>query len=322
LTRPPCRVKVRSSFNTPNRRGLAAIPVPRGKAGEGRVAMNRGDRSTIRAGLTAVLGLALLGLHVAYKRRPDAREVARFASGFGQTTRWQGRLAPNFEVELLDGTTFRLAEEVGRRVVILNFFTTWCGPCKAEMPELDRFARELAGRPAVLLAIDAQEKPAAVKAFLASIGVELRVAIDESGELLKEYGVDSFPTTVLIGPDGRIRLYQVGPILNADVAFGELMRTSFSELANGKGISREAYLAASPDEAAEASSKSAPAAAGRPKELARKMACPCGCDHTVYECACATAMGIKERLARDSLDTRSDDEIVSDLNREFCRKGT
>ena len=223
--------------------------------------------------VTAVLGAGLLAVHVGAKQRPDPADLTRAANSFQQNARWDGKVAPAFEVEQLDGTKFRLADHVGREIVILNFFATWCGPCKAEMPELDRLAREMAGRPVTILAIDAEEKRDLVGAFIRELGVTFPVAVDDSGAVLKQFGVDSFPTTVFIAPDGTIRLYQVGPVLNADVAFGQLLGTAFADIAAGKGITRASFL--------EAQAKAAPgvqagdaALSGRAARIAGDMSCP------------------------------------------------
>jgi thiol-disulfide isomerase/thioredoxin len=268
--------------------------------------------------LTVVLGAGLLAVHVAAKQRPDPADITRVASSFQQNARWDGKVAPAFEVEQLDGTTFRLADHVGREVVILNFFATWCGPCKAEMPELDRLAREMAGRPVTILAVDAEEKRDLVKAFVGGLGVTFPVAVDDSGAVLKQFGVDSFPTTVFIAPDGTIRLYQVGPVLNADVAFGQLLSTAFAEIAAGAGVTRESFL--------EAQAKTAPglqagdaALNGRAARIAADMSCPCGCDHKVSGCTCSTAKAIRKRLAADANEV-ADAEAVRALNRDFCMK--
>ena len=267
--------------------------------------------------LTAVLGAGLLAVHVAAKQRPDPAEVTRVASSFQQNAKWDGKVAPAFEVELLDGTTFRLADHVGRKVVILNFFATWGGRSRAEMPELDRLARAMAGRPVTILAVDAEEKRDLVQAFIRELGVTFPVAVDDSGAVLEQFGVDSFPTTVFIAPDGTIRLYQVGPVLNADVAFEQLLSAAFTEIAAGAGITRESFLEAQAKPAPGAQA-SAATPTGRAARIAADMPCPCGCDHKVSGCTCSTAEAIRRRLADDSIEGVADDEVVRALNRDFC----
>jgi peroxiredoxin len=276
----------------------------------------------IVAGLTALLAASLVAFHVARKQRPDPEDVSRYASHFQQNARWLGRKAADFAIRTLDGGRFQLADHVGREIVILNFFATWSTPSKAEMPELDRFARESSGRPVTLLAIDAEERSDAVRQFVRGLGVRLPVAVDESGDVLKRYGVDSFPTTVLIGPDGKIRLYHVGPVLNADVAFAEMLKAGLREIADGKGISRDAFLAdARTDPSAGAHRGGESRLAVRASRIAFAMTCPCGCDRKVAECCCETAAGIKKRLAAESPDARSDEEVIRALNREFRDAG-
>jgi thiol-disulfide isomerase/thioredoxin len=270
----------------------------------------------ILAVLLAIVAVAILQVHIASKQIPDPDEVRLAASSFQESKHWQGKASPDFEIKAFDGTTFRLSDHVGREVVILNFFATWCGPCKSEMPEFNRLAGKMRGRPLTLLAIDAEEKRDIVAPFVHAVGVDFAVGIDDTGDILKKYGVDSMPTTVFIGPDGTIRLYQVGAVLNADVAFDSLLTAAFSEIADGKGITREDYLAST--RSAEVGPSEGPPARERAARIAAEMACPCGCDQKVAECHCATAKAIRGRLSTDSLEGRRDEEIVRELNREFC----
>jgi cytochrome c biogenesis protein CcmG/thiol:disulfide interchange protein DsbE len=274
------------------------------------------------AGLTALFAASLVVFHMARKQRPDPEAVSRYASHFQQNDRWVGIKATDFKIETLDGGRFQLADHVGHEIVILNFFATWSAPSKAEMPELDRFARESIGRPVKLIAIDAEERGDVVRQFVRGLQVRLPVAVDESGDVLKRYGVDSFPTTVLIGPDGKIRLYHVGPVLNADVAFAEILNAGLREIADGKGISRDAFLADAHAEAsADAQRGGESRLAVRASRIAFSMTCPCGCDRKVAECCCATAAAIKKRLAVEPLDGRADEEVIRDLGREFRDAG-
>jgi thiol-disulfide isomerase/thioredoxin len=276
----------------------------------------------IVAGLTALLAASLMVFHVARKQRPDPEDVSRYASHFQQNARWLGKKAPDFAIGTIEGGRFQLADHVGREIVILNFFATWSTPSKAEMPELDRFAREASGRPVTLLAIDAEERSDVVRQFVRGLQVRLPVAVDESGDVLKRYGVDSFPTTVLIGADGKIRLYHSGPVLNADVAFAEILNAGIREIAEGMGISRDAFLAdARAEPPADAQRGGESRLAVRASRIAFSMTCPCGCDHKVAACCCETAAAIKKRLAVESLDGKSDEEVIQHLNREFRDAG-
>ncbi len=266
--------------------------------------------------LAGALGAAIVGVNAAVKDPPDPRMIAQMARAQTAPDRWQGRLAPDVELPTLDGARYRLSDDVGQRVVILNFFATWCGPCRAEMPELERFQRE-AGNGVRLIGVDAQEARELVAAFIAQVQTTFPVVVDD-GPVLRRYGVDSFPTTVVIGADGRIKLYEVGMIANADVTLREIVNRERSLIATGKGISADAYRAA----LAAAGPGGLPPGATRADRIAAAMPCPCGCaDMTVRECGCRTAKGIKARLAAGGLDGRRDAAIMEALNREFCMKG-
>lgn len=109
--------------------------------------------------------------------------------------------APNFAFLLEDGRGADLASLQGRPVV-LNFWATWCGPCRAEMPELVALHE---GNPhVVVLEVNVQEELAAMKEFAAEFGMTMPVVMDQAGAVRKAYGVRNMPTTVFIRPDGTI----------------------------------------------------------------------------------------------------------------------
>jgi thiol-disulfide isomerase/thioredoxin len=265
-----------------------------------------------------VAGVGLLSFQVWAKPRPTDEEIDHFARSFTDATDWVGRVAPDFELTLLDGSTFRLAERVGTQVIILNFFTTWCGPCRAEMPELERY-QKAQGSNVLLLGIDVEEKHTVVEPFVASMKLTFPVGIDGAGDVSKLYGVGGFPTTVVIGVDGRVKLYESGAIANADVAFGPIVTPELAARSEGRATTRDAYLAAL---AVAGNDQDGPAPLmGRGRRIAEAMPCPCGCSDKVMACSCSTANGIKARLAAGVPDAKSDAEVMEELNREFCMKG-
>ena len=275
--------------------------------------------------LIALLALPLLGVHAVVKRQPDPEEVAQFSGGFTRPGEWRGKVAPDFDLALLDGSHFKLSDHVGTKVLILNFFTTWCGPCKAEMPELNRFAAERQGRPLMLIGIDGEEKKELVEKFLREVAVAFPVGIDSTGDLQKSYGVQSYPTTVVIGADGRIQLYQLGAILNADVALAAIVDTHMTQIQQGRGISKENYLIAVQGETYPQgpvpSPSDLPKMSPRALQIASSMDCPCGCSDRLEACECNTARKAKAKLATLSLEGREDADVKEELNREFCMKG-
>lgn len=272
--------------------------------------------------LMVLLALPILGFHVVVKQQPDPSEVAQLRTAFVRPAEWRGRVAPDFDLTLLDETRFKLSEHVGREVVILNFFTTWCGPCKAEMPELGRFHAGKKEDPVVLLGIDGEEKRELVETFLRTVAVAFPVGIDASGELQRSFGVDSYPTTVVIGADGRIQLYQSGAIMNADVALAATVEAGVRQIRMGQGVSRAAYLTALQGESyPQPRATEGPTLSPHALQIAGSMSCPCGCSDTLQACTCNTARKAKAKLASMSLDGRDDAEVKTELNREFCMKG-
>jgi thiol-disulfide isomerase/thioredoxin len=280
-------------------------------------------------GVTALLLFIVVFLfHFTAKKQPTADEAKMFDT-LRQPRAWQGRPAPELTLDLLGGGKFVLAEHVGKKAIVLNFFATWCGPCKDEMPELVRFAARHRDDPFLMIGIDADEREEVVREFVASFGVPYPVAIDR-GAAQKAFSVRAFPTTVFIGADGIVHLYEVGPIQNADVAFEPLFQTALGMVSAGTGITQEAFLrlqTASPDVASAATAtveeKKDPGddvPAGRARDIAARMNCPCGCDHKLMDCTCKTSKDIKARLKTMDLGGKADDEVITALNREFCMK--
>lgn len=123
----------------------------------------------------------------------------------------QGFLAPDFSLETTDGQIIRLSELRGKTVV-LNFWATWCPPCRAEMPTLERIAQEYADQDVILLGINLNflDKAAEIQAFLEKYGITFPILLDRQGEVARLYEISALPTTFFIGPDGMIRYVVIG----------------------------------------------------------------------------------------------------------------
>lgn len=112
-----------------------------------------------------------------------------------------GQTAPNFAFVWEDGQGADLASLQGRPVIV-NFWATWCGPCRAEMPEL--VAMHNVASDLVVLEVNTQESLAAVQPFAQEFGMTMPVLLDEAGALRKLYGVRSMPTTLFINRQGIV----------------------------------------------------------------------------------------------------------------------
>lgn len=89
--------------------------------------------------LIGVLAAGVATAHVMFKRDLDSDTIRQMASTLHSQRGWLGKIAPNSEVTLREGEHFELADYVGKKVIVINFFATWCAPCRKEMPEFDRF---------------------------------------------------------------------------------------------------------------------------------------------------------------------------------------
>jgi cytochrome c biogenesis protein CcmG/thiol:disulfide interchange protein DsbE len=127
-----------------------------------------------------------------------------------------GHPAPDFSLTTAAGQTFKLSELRGTPVV-LNFWATWCPPCRAELPELQAASQRLAGQVAVV-GVNQAETPAEVQSFVEKLGLSFTIPLDQSADVSRLYRVRSLPTTFFIDRSGIIRQMQIGPVTEATLA--------------------------------------------------------------------------------------------------------
>lgn len=121
-----------------------------------------------------------------------------------------GSQAMPFELKGLDGKIVKLSD-LGGKVLLVNFWATWCGPCKEEMPALARLQQRLDPSRFVLLTVTTDLQREGITHFLAQQGVDLPVLFDEDQEVSRSYMVRALPTTVVIARDGALVGRAVGP---------------------------------------------------------------------------------------------------------------
>jgi peroxiredoxin len=121
------------------------------------------------------------------------------------------RQAPDFALQTLEGRTVRLSALRGKKVVLLNFWATWCPPCRQEMPTLQQLYTDYKKRGLEILAIDSEPAAkAAVRAFVQELRLTFPVLLDPQREVSRQYRVPGLPVSVLIDRDGVIRHMGVG----------------------------------------------------------------------------------------------------------------
>lgn len=120
-----------------------------------------------------------------------------------------GKPAPDFELETLDGPQFRLSDHRGK-VVVLEFWATWCGPCVNTLPQIDLAVKELEDQGVILVAVNLEETPEAITTVLERLELETTVALDRDGIVARQYAAVAIPQTVIVDSAGNVARLFVG----------------------------------------------------------------------------------------------------------------
>ena len=117
--------------------------------------------------------------------------------------------APDFTLQGEDGKTYRLKDYRGK-VVVINFWATWCPPCRYEMPSLERAWSKLKDQDVVVLAVDVGETTDVIFEFTGTYPMSFPIPMDLDGSVLKQYPVTGLPTTYIVNPEGMATHRAVG----------------------------------------------------------------------------------------------------------------
>jgi thiol-disulfide isomerase/thioredoxin/small nuclear ribonucleoprotein (snRNP)-like protein len=140
-----------------------------------------------------------------------------------------GTPARNFTVELLGGGRTSLRELQGK-IVVLDFWASWCGPCVKAMPEVIAVTDEFADKGVYMIALNQEEQEKLIGAFLISNGLKARVGLDRNAAIARQFGVDAIPQTIVIDQQGLIAGHAIGATPN----LGDSLKTLIEELLKPK----------------------------------------------------------------------------------------
>lgn len=127
-----------------------------------------------------------------------------------------GDNAPDFSLVDLNGETHKLSDYKGQGV-LLNFWGTWCKPCKKEMPAINNQYKQFKDQGVQILGINIAQSNLEVSSYADKLGVEFPIAIDKTKSVMRAYNVDPLPTTVLIDKDGKIVKIITGEMTEKDI---------------------------------------------------------------------------------------------------------
>jgi len=121
-----------------------------------------------------------------------------------------GQAAPDFTLQDLDGRPTALSSYRGQKVVLMDFWAMWCGPCRMAMPGLQELADKFKDRPLEILSMNQADKPEDVRSFIARKKYTFHVLLDQSQDVGNLYGVQAIPTFVVIDKKGIVQWLSVG----------------------------------------------------------------------------------------------------------------
>ena len=127
-----------------------------------------------------------------------------------------GSPAPDFDLMRPDGGRVRLADQLGQ-VVLLNFWATWCGPCRIEMPLIQEAYDTFKDRGFVALGVNFDEPAEAVTGFAEELQISFPLLLDPGGQVQRQYLVRGYPTTVILDREGQIQVYYIGSLTKSQL---------------------------------------------------------------------------------------------------------
>ena len=131
--------------------------------------------------------------------------------------------APDFTLRSMTGPNMRLGEQRGR-VVMVNFWATWCGPCREEMPQLNRLYERYKSAGFVLLGVNVDDDSHKAADVAAKLGVTFPVLLDSDKVVSRLYDLSTMPSTVIIDRDGKVRYVHRGYLAGTEADYEKQIR--------------------------------------------------------------------------------------------------
>lgn len=163
-----------------------------------------------------------------------------------------GQPAPDFTLPLMGGGEAALATHLNKDIVILDFWATWCGPCRSLMPIISDVAKDYEDKNVVLYAVNLREDEERIKGFLETLGLDVAVAMDKDGDVAADYKVQYIPQSVIIGKDGKVQVVHVG----TSPGIENQLREELDALIAGKDLSAQPIEPAASEDDVEAAGES------------------------------------------------------------------
>jgi peroxiredoxin len=150
------------------------------------------------------------------------------AAGAGAASVQLSTAAPDFTLRSVDGPNLRLQEQRGR-VVMVNFWASWCGPCRQEMPHLNKLYDKYRGAGFVLLGVNIDDNARTATDLSAKLGLKFPVLLDTDKTVSRLYEMGAMPSTVVIDREGRVRYLHRGYRDGVEITYDEQIRSLLKE---------------------------------------------------------------------------------------------
>jgi peroxiredoxin len=122
-----------------------------------------------------------------------------------------GQTLPDFTLPNPAGTDVTLSQSLAQnKIVVINFWASWCAPCRIEMPSFEKMYQSKKDRGLLILAVNEDEERAKMDEYLQQKPVSFPVLVDRNSELMKQFGVQALPTTIVVGEDGKVQMVYQG----------------------------------------------------------------------------------------------------------------